>query len=130
VPPPAETSLRAIPNTKAEIGEQEYFDNGILMVAMVKAGVELAFEVMVSRRHHRRVSLLRVTARAPLIANTDRAQASVRDERGDFRYRRVRLLPVRQRLPCRCCARLHAQGRHRRHWQEASRRDNSVDNGA
>lgn len=27
-----------------EIKEQEYFDNAILMVAMVKAGVELAFE--------------------------------------------------------------------------------------
>ena len=30
------------------ISEQEYFDHGILMVAMVKAGVELAFETMVS----------------------------------------------------------------------------------
>ena len=28
--------------------EQEYFDNGILMVAMIKAGVELAFDTMVS----------------------------------------------------------------------------------
>src|SRR3954464_9562500 len=32
--------------TDAAIGEQEYFDKGILMVAMVKAGVELAFETM------------------------------------------------------------------------------------
>ncbi|MFM7272477.1 MAG: ketol-acid reductoisomerase, partial [Gammaproteobacteria bacterium] len=30
----------------AAISEQEYFDRGILMVAMVKAGVELAFETM------------------------------------------------------------------------------------
>ena len=30
-----------------EISEQEYFDKGILMVAMVKAGCELAFETMV-----------------------------------------------------------------------------------
>ena len=29
------------------IPEQEYFDHGTLMVAMVKAGVELAFEAMV-----------------------------------------------------------------------------------
>ncbi len=29
-----------------EISEQEYYDNGILMVAMIKAGVELAFETM------------------------------------------------------------------------------------
>jgi ketol-acid reductoisomerase len=28
------------------ISEQEYFDNGVLMIAMVKAGVELAFETM------------------------------------------------------------------------------------
>ncbi len=33
-------------NAKDSISEQEYFDNGILMVAMVKAGVELAFESM------------------------------------------------------------------------------------
>ena len=32
---------------KGEISEQEYFDKAILMVAMVRAGVELAFEVMV-----------------------------------------------------------------------------------
>ncbi|MBW6098515.1 hypothetical protein HT118_20795 [Escherichia coli] len=32
---------------KSKIGEQEYFDKGVLMIAMVKAGVELAFETMV-----------------------------------------------------------------------------------
>jgi ketol-acid reductoisomerase len=32
--------------TTATISEQEYFDNGVLMIAMVKAGVELAFETM------------------------------------------------------------------------------------
>ena len=32
----------------AEIGEQEYFDKGLLIVAMLKAGVELAFETMVA----------------------------------------------------------------------------------
>ena len=30
------------------IPEQEYFDNAVLMVAMVKAGVELSFEAMVN----------------------------------------------------------------------------------
>ena len=30
-----------------DIPEQEYFDNAVLMVAMCKAGVELAFEAMV-----------------------------------------------------------------------------------
>ena len=29
-----------------EISEQEYYDKGILMVAMIRAGVELAFESM------------------------------------------------------------------------------------
>lgn len=32
---------------EGKIGEQEYFDKGVLMIAMVKAGVELAFEIMV-----------------------------------------------------------------------------------
>jgi len=31
-----------------EISEQEYFDNATLMVAFIKAGVELAYETMVS----------------------------------------------------------------------------------
>jgi ketol-acid reductoisomerase len=35
--------------TAAAIPDQEYFDNAVLMVAMVKAGVELAFEEMVRR---------------------------------------------------------------------------------
>jgi ketol-acid reductoisomerase len=30
--------------TTAAISEQEYFDNGVLMIAMVKAGVELALK--------------------------------------------------------------------------------------
>ena len=33
--------------SSVEISEQEYFDKGILMVAMIKAGCELAFETMV-----------------------------------------------------------------------------------
>ena len=42
----AETAYEKTDAADAEIAEQEYFDNGILMVAMVKAGVELAFETM------------------------------------------------------------------------------------
>ncbi|HAK45265.1 MAG TPA: ketol-acid reductoisomerase, partial [Spirochaeta sp.] len=44
-----ETGASAFEQTAAgtmEIAEQEYFDNGILMIAMIKAGVELAFETM------------------------------------------------------------------------------------
>jgi ketol-acid reductoisomerase len=40
-----ETAFEKSENTDQEISEQEYYDNGILMVAMVKAGVELAFEM-------------------------------------------------------------------------------------
>ena len=36
---------QATADAGGEISEQEYFDNGVLMVAMVKAGVELAFEM-------------------------------------------------------------------------------------
>ena len=42
----AETSFEKTDNTDQEIPEQEYYDHGILLVAMCKAGVELAFEVM------------------------------------------------------------------------------------
>ncbi len=44
-----ETAGTAFENTPAgemDIREQEYYDKGILMVAMIKAGVELAFETM------------------------------------------------------------------------------------
>jgi ketol-acid reductoisomerase len=41
-----ETAFEKTPAGSMEISEQEYYDNGVLMVAMVKAGVELAFETM------------------------------------------------------------------------------------
>ncbi|MGI9250475.1 MAG: ketol-acid reductoisomerase [Pseudohongiellaceae bacterium] len=42
----AETAFEKSGAGDVDISEQEYYDKGILMVAMVKAGVELAFEVM------------------------------------------------------------------------------------
>ena len=42
------TAFERTPPSEHPITEQEYFDKGVLMVAMVKAGVELAFETMVS----------------------------------------------------------------------------------
>ena len=42
-----ETAFEKTPNGDVNITEQEYFDKGILMIAMVKAGVELAYECMV-----------------------------------------------------------------------------------
>ena len=42
-----ETGFEKTPAGEMEIHEQEYFDNAVLMVAMCKAGVELAYECMV-----------------------------------------------------------------------------------
>jgi ketol-acid reductoisomerase len=44
----ADTPFEKAVSRKEEIPEQTYFDQGILMVAMVKAGVELAYDTMVS----------------------------------------------------------------------------------
>ncbi len=52
------------------ISEQEYFDHGILMVAMVKAGVELAFETMVSSGIIAESAYYESLHELPLIANT------------------------------------------------------------
>ena len=35
------TAFETAPQYEGKIGEQEYFDKGVLMIAMVKAGVEL-----------------------------------------------------------------------------------------
>ncbi|MGH2623788.1 MAG: ketol-acid reductoisomerase, partial [Sphingobacterium sp.] len=42
-----ETAFEKTPAGDVKIAEQEYFDNYVLMVAFVRAGVELAFETMV-----------------------------------------------------------------------------------
>ncbi|MFW5744855.1 MAG: ketol-acid reductoisomerase [Spirochaetota bacterium] len=53
----------------AEIPEQEYFDNAVLMVAMVKAGVELAFETMVRSGIKAESAYYESHHEVPLIAN-------------------------------------------------------------
>lgn len=53
-----------------EISEQEYFDKGVLMVAMVKAGVELAFETMVISGIEPESAYYESLHETPLIANT------------------------------------------------------------
>lgn len=53
-----------------EITEQEYFDKAILMVAMVKAGVELAFETMVEAGIEPESAYYESLHETPLIANT------------------------------------------------------------
>jgi len=58
------------PTFAGTISEQEYFDHGILMVAMVKAGVELAFETMVSSGIIEESAYYESLHELPLIANT------------------------------------------------------------
>lgn len=58
------------PQQEGKIGEQEYFDNGVLMVAMVKAGVELAFETMVVSGVIEESAYYESLHELPLIANT------------------------------------------------------------
>lgn len=66
----AETAFEKSANTGAEITEQEFYDHGILMVAMVKAGVELAFETMVSAGIIAESAYYESLHETPLIANT------------------------------------------------------------
>src|SRR6056300_1210316 len=66
----AETAFETSDNTDAEITEQEYYDHGILMVAMVKAGVELAFETMVAAGIIAESAYYESLHETPLIANT------------------------------------------------------------
>ena len=56
--------------TDADILEQTYFDHGILMVAMVKAGVELAFETMTAAGIKAESAYYESLHEVPLIANT------------------------------------------------------------
>jgi ketol-acid reductoisomerase len=66
----AETAFEKTATSPQEIPEQEYYDHGILMVAMVKAGVELAFEVMVSAGIIEESAYYESLHETPLIANT------------------------------------------------------------
>ena len=65
-----ETAFEKTPLTTDEISEQEYFDHGVLMVAFVKAGVELAFETMVSAGIIEDSAYYESLHELPLIANT------------------------------------------------------------
>jgi len=66
----AETAFEKQAAGTMEISEQEYFDNGILMVAMVKAGVELAFETMTDAGIIADSAYYESLHETPLIANT------------------------------------------------------------
>lgn len=65
-----ETNFEKTPAGNVEISEQEYFDNGLVMVAMVKAGVELAFETMTEAGIKEESAYYESLHETPLIANT------------------------------------------------------------
>lgn len=66
----AETGFEKMPAGDMEISDQEYFDNALLMVAMIKAGVELAFEAMVDVGMKPESAYYESLHECPLIANT------------------------------------------------------------
>ena len=66
----AETGFEKAVNTAQEIPEQEFFDHGILLVAMVRAGVELAFETMCEAGIIEESAYYESLHETPLIANT------------------------------------------------------------
>ncbi len=65
-----ETAFEKTPAGDMEISEQEYFDNAILMVAFIKAGVELAFDVMTETGIKGESAYYESLHETPLIANT------------------------------------------------------------
>lgn len=65
-----ETAFEQAVSGDVEISEQEYYDKGILMVAMVKAGVELAFDTMVDCGIRDESAYYESLHETPLIANT------------------------------------------------------------
>ncbi len=65
-----ETAFEKTPAGDMKISEQEYFDNGTLMVAFVKAGVELAFDVMTETGIKGESAYYESLHETPLIANT------------------------------------------------------------
>jgi ketol-acid reductoisomerase len=64
-----ETAFERSQSTAENISEQEYFDHGILMVAWVKAGVELAYDTMVSAGIKEESAYYESLHEVPLIAN-------------------------------------------------------------
>ena len=66
----AETAFEKTPAGDVEISEQEFYDNGVLMVAMVRAGVELAFEAMTDSGIIAASAYYESLHETPLIANT------------------------------------------------------------
>ncbi|MBS1512919.1 MAG: ketol-acid reductoisomerase [Bacteroidetes bacterium] len=66
----AETAFEKTPAGDMKIAEQEYFDHATLLVAMIRAGVELAFETMVEAGIKPESAYYESLHETPLIANT------------------------------------------------------------
>lgn len=65
-----ETAFEKTPAGDMSISEQEYYDNGVLMVAFVKSGVELAYETMTESGIIGESAYYESLHETPLIANT------------------------------------------------------------
>ncbi|MCX2719703.1 ketol-acid reductoisomerase [Lentiprolixibacter aurantiacus] len=65
-----ETAFEKTPAADVSISEQEYYDNGVLMVAFVRAGVELAYEAMTDSGIIGESAYYESLHETPLIANT------------------------------------------------------------
>jgi ketol-acid reductoisomerase len=70
----SETARTPFENSRSDdkdsIPEQDYFENGILMVAFIRAGVELAFEAMTAAGIYPESAYYEALHETPLIANT------------------------------------------------------------
>ncbi|MGB5435344.1 MAG: ketol-acid reductoisomerase [Maribacter sp.] len=65
-----ETAFEKTPAGAMKISEQEFYDNGVLMVALVRAGVELAYESMTESGIIGESAYYESLHETPLIANT------------------------------------------------------------
>ena len=65
----AKTSFELAPDCDEHITEQEYYDKGIFLVAMIKAGVELAVDTMVAAGIIEESAYYESLHETPLIAN-------------------------------------------------------------
>ncbi|MBL4745146.1 MAG: ketol-acid reductoisomerase [Flavobacteriaceae bacterium] len=65
-----DTSFEKTEATSQEISEQEFFDHGVLLIAFVKSGVELAFETMTEAGIKEESAYYESLHETPLIANT------------------------------------------------------------
>ena len=65
-----ETAFEKTENSSQDIEEQEYFDHGVLLIAFVRAGVELAYDTMVAAGIKEESAYYESLHETPLIANT------------------------------------------------------------